>query len=131
MSTPSLTIKDLTTFILINRNSKVFIGWTESEISFALANAFKNFCCNYAIDTLTGEVVGVCLVERNDTYKVITCLEILVKKGCRGVVSSFIKYFSILYPPSNGWSLQMCRRDNLKRIFDTKRFCSLTLKLKV
>lgn len=127
----SITIKDIVDFINLHRTPRVFIGWSDYDICIAFGKAFRKEEANYVIDPLSNNtIVGICLVERNDEYKIITALELLVKWRAQGVVASMLQYFKGLYPPTDGWSLQLCRRDNLRRFTAQKTltFCNTIIK---
>jgi len=122
-------INDLVEFVLLNRTSRVFIGWSKEDLQRAFYLAWQQQTLAYSIDALDNKVNGVCLASKNIEDKIITALEVLILPGAKGVLKSFISFYSTLYPPQQGWTLKRCKRKLWKHyLVNTEALCRRILK---
>lgn len=95
-----VTLGDLVDYILKNRGSKVFQGWTEEQIAFECYRAALDQEMLYATDETEKHLIGVVLarklIDPDTNEKVMGISAALTTK--KGVLANFFLCFRKMYP---------------------------------
>ena len=113
------TLEDLVSFALLNRGSKVFKGWSETQIGNAL---FKAIGRNELVFSTSpeGRVNGLVLASSKPEEKTLHIIALLTTS--KGVIPRMLLKYREWFP---GFTLTAERRGRFVVYKNTPRFCRL------